>query len=123
MSQFTPRCAVLHDYERGNRRTGAGPRGPQAGRKDGGKHVMAFFDLVKTSSRNRQDAEFDANFMEAAKAASKDLPSCRHVFHAKRHENPEQCALGVERHSMHMFGHVCLGLMWAKMGLAANQSA
>ena len=23
---------------------------------------------------------------------------------------------------MHMFGHVCLGLMWAKMGLAAKKA-
>ena len=23
---------------------------------------------------------------------------------------------------MHMFGHVCLGLMWAKMGLAAKEA-
>jgi alkylation response protein AidB-like acyl-CoA dehydrogenase len=45
-----PRCPHRHDLRRRERRAGAGSGGPQAG-ADGGKHVMAFFEMVKAESR------------------------------------------------------------------------
>ncbi|MCF7748584.1 acyl-CoA dehydrogenase [Sulfitobacter sp. M39] len=122
MSQFTRDARIAMIYE--------GANGVQAldlvGRKlaqDGGKHVMAFFDLVKTFIKENagQDAEFDASFMEPLKAASKDLQSAGMYFIQNGMKNPNN-ALSGSNDFMHMFGHVCLGLMWAKMGLAAKKA-
>ena len=122
MSQFTRDARIAMIYE--------GANGVQAldlvGRKlaqDGGKHVMAFFDMVKTFIKENagQDAEFDASFMEPLKAASKDLQSAGMYFMQNGMKNPNN-ALSGSNDFMHMFGHVCLGLMWAKMGLAAKKA-
>ncbi len=122
MSQFTRDARIAMIYE--------GANGVQAldlvGRKlaqDGGKHVMAFFDMVKTCIKENagQDAEFDAGFMEPLKAASKDLQSAGMYFMQNGMKNPNN-ALSGSNDFMHMFGHVCLGLMWAKMGLAAKKA-
>ena len=122
MSQFTRDARIAMIYE--------GANGVQAldlvGRKlaqDGGKHVMAFFDMVKTFIKENagQDAEFDAGFMEPLKAASKDLQSAGMYFMQNGMKNPNN-ALSGSNDFMHMFGHVCLGLMWAKMGLAAKKA-
>jgi len=122
MSQFTRDARIAMIYE--------GANGVQAldlvGRKlaqDGGKHVMAFFDMVKTFIKENagQDAEFDASFMEPLKAASKDLQSAGMYFMQNGIKNPNN-ALSGSNDFMHMFGHVCLGLMWAKMGLAAKKA-
>jgi len=122
MSQFTRDARIAMIYE--------GANGVQAldlvGRKlaqDGGKHVMAFFDMVKTfiKENSGQDAEFDASFMEPLKAASKDLQSAGMYFMQNGMKNPNN-ALSGSNDFMHMFGHVCLGLMWAKMGLAAKKA-
>jgi hypothetical protein len=50
MSQFVRDARIAHDLRRRQRRAGAGPGGPQAG-ADGGKHVMAFFEMVKAECR------------------------------------------------------------------------
>ena len=122
MSQFTRDARIAQIYE--------GANGVQAldlvGRKlaqDGGKHVMAFFDLVKGFIKDNagQDAEFDAAFLEPLKAASKDLQSAGMYFMQNGMKNPNN-ALAGSNDFMHMFGHVCLGLMWAKMGLAAKEA-
>ena len=120
MSQFTRDARIAMIYE--------GANGVQAldlvGRKlalDGGKHVMAFFDLVKAFIKDNsgQDDAFDAEFMEPLKAASKDLQAAGMFFMQSGMKNPNH-ALAGSNDFMHMFGHVCLGLMWARMGLAAN---
>ncbi|MFK7879982.1 acyl-CoA dehydrogenase C-terminal domain-containing protein [Roseobacter sp.] len=120
MSQFTRDSRIAMIYE--------GANGVQAldlvGRKlalDGGKHVMAFFDLVKTFVKENagQDADFDAQFLEPLKAASKDLQAAGMYFMQNGMKNPNN-ALSGSYDFMHMFGHVCLGLMWAKMGKAAK---
>ena len=122
MSQFPRDARIAMIYE--------GANGVQAldlvGRKlaqDGGKHVMAFFDMIKTFIKENagQDAEFDASFMEPLKAASKDLQSAGMYFMQNGMKNPNN-ALSGSNDFMHMFGHVCLGLMWAKMGLAAKKA-
>ena len=122
MSQFTRDARIAMIYE--------GANGVQAldlvGRKlaaDGGKHVMAFFEMVKTFIRDNsgQDAEFDKAFMEPLKSASKDLQAAGMYFMQNGMKNPND-ALAGSNDFMHMFGHVCLGLMWAKMGLAAKKA-
>jgi alkylation response protein AidB-like acyl-CoA dehydrogenase len=120
MSQFTRDARIAMIYE--------GANGVQAldlvGRKlaqDGGKHVMAFFDLVKNFIKDNAgaDAAFDADFLEPLKSASKDLQSAGMYFMQNGMKNPNH-ALAGSNDFMHMFGHVCLGLMWARMGLAAK---
>ncbi|MGA9435337.1 MAG: acyl-CoA dehydrogenase C-terminal domain-containing protein [Roseobacter sp.] len=120
MSQFTRDARIAMIYE--------GANGVQAldlvGRKlaqDGGKHVMAFFDLVKSFIKENagQDADFDREFLDPLKAASKDLQAAGMYFMQNGMKNPNN-ALSGSYDFMHMFGHVCLGLMWAKMGLAAR---
>ena len=89
--------------------------------QDGGKHVMAFFDMVKTfiADHKGQDADFDAHFLEPLKAASKDLQAAGMYFMQNGMKAPND-ALAGSYDFMHLFGHVCLGLMWARMGWAAR---
>ncbi len=119
MSQFTRDARIAMIYE--------GANGVQAldlvGRKlaaDGGKHVMAFFDLVKSFIKDNSGADeaFDRDFLEPLKAASKDLQAAGMYFMQNGMKNPNN-ALAGSTDFMHMFGHACLGLMWARMGKAA----
>ncbi|MEX0281014.1 MAG: acyl-CoA dehydrogenase C-terminal domain-containing protein [Arenibacterium sp.] len=120
MSQYTRDARIAMIYE--------GANGVQAldlvGRKlaqDGGKHVMAFFDLVKSYAKDNagQDDAFDRDFIEPLKAASKDLQAAGMYFMAEGMKNPNN-ALAGSYDFMHMFGQVCLGLMWAMMAKAAR---
>ena len=88
--------------------------------QDGGKHVMAFFDLVKSFIKENagQEDAFDRDFLEPLKKASKDLQAAGMYFMQNGMKNPNN-ALAGSYDFMHMFGHVCLGLMWARMGKAA----
>ena len=122
MSQFTRDARIAMIYE--------GANGVQAldlvGRKlaqDGGKHVMAFFDMVKSFCKDNagQDEAFDRDFIEPLKAASKDLQAAGMYFMQNGMKNPNH-ALAGSNDFMHMFGHVCLGLMWARMGKAAMEA-
>jgi len=120
MSQYTRDARIAMIYE--------GANGVQAldlvGRKlaqDGGKHVMAFFDLVKSFIKENagQDEAFDKDFLDPLKAASKDLQAAGMYFMQNGMKNPNN-ALSGSYDFMHMFGHVCIGLMWARMGKAAR---
>ena len=122
MSQYTRDARIAMIYE--------GANGVQAldlvGRKlaqDGGKHVMAFFDLVKSFIKDNagQDEAFDKEFLDPLKAASKDLQAAGMYFMQNGMTNPNN-ALSGSYDFMHMFGHVCLGLMWARMGKAARDA-
>jgi acyl-CoA dehydrogenase len=120
MSQFTRDARIAMIYE--------GANGVQAldlvGRKlgqDGGKHAMAFFDLVKGFIKDNagQDAGFDRDFLDPLKAGSKDLQAAAMYFVQAGMKNPNH-ALAGSNDFMHLFGHVCLGLMWARMARAAR---
>ena len=122
MSQFARDARITMIYE--------GANGIQAldlvGRKlaqDGGKHVMAFFELVKNfASENKGwDEDFDRDFLGPLKAASKDLQAAGMYFMQNGMKNPNN-ALAGSYDFMHMFGHVCLGLMWARMGKASIEA-
>jgi hypothetical protein len=118
MSQFTRDARIAMIYE--------GANGVQAldlvGRKlaqDGGKHVMAFFDLVKTFCKENADDEAMKDFVGPLKQGSKDLQAAGMYFMQAGMKNPND-ALSGSNDFMHLFGHVCLGLMWAQMAKAAN---
>jgi alkylation response protein AidB-like acyl-CoA dehydrogenase len=117
MSQFTRDARIAMIYE--------GANGVQAldlvGRKLGhnaGQHAMAFFDLVKAFCKENADIEGMDAFVTPLKKASKDLQAAAMYFMQSGMKNPND-ALAGSNDFMHMFGHVCLGLMWAKMAKAA----
>jgi len=118
MSQFARDARIAMIYE--------GANGVQAldlvGRKlaqDGGKHVMAFFDMVKTFIKdNEGNAALKVDFLDPLKAASKDMQAAGMYFMQNGVKNPNH-ALAGSYDFMHMMGHVCFGLMWARMGKAA----
>ena len=122
MSQYTRDARIAMIYE--------GANGVQAldlvGRKlaqDGGKHVMAFFELVKNFCKENAGISDDyaADFIEPLKKASKDLQAAGMYFMQNGMKNPNN-ALSGSYDFMHMFGHVCLGLMWARMAKAATEA-
>jgi acyl-CoA dehydrogenase len=118
MGQFARDARIAMIYE--------GANGVQAldlvGRKlaqDGGKHVMVFFDIVKSFIKENEDhAELKSGFLDPLKAASKDLQAAGMYFMAQGMKNPNN-ALAGSYDFMHMFGEVCLGLMWSQMAKAS----
>ncbi|GKY88164.1 acyl-CoA dehydrogenase [Sinisalibacter aestuarii] len=119
MSQFARDARIAMIYE--------GANGIQAldlvGRKlpaDGGKAAMAFFGLVKDFIKeNESDPALRADFLDPLKSASKDLQAAATYFVQEGMKNPNN-ALSGAYDFMHLFGHVALGLMWAKMARAAQ---
>lgn len=85
----------------------------------GGKAVIAFFDLVKQFVKENDGNEaLAADFLPQLKAASKDLQAAGMYFMQNGMKDPNN-ALSGSYDFMHLFGHVCLGLMWARMAKAA----
>ena len=119
MSRFVRDARITMIYE--------GANGIQAldlvGRKlaqDGGRHAMAFFALVKDFIKaNEADATLKAEFLDPLKAASKDLQAAATFFVETGMKNPD-AALAGSTDFLHLFGHVCLGLMWARMARASR---
>ncbi len=116
MSQFVRDARIAQIYE--------GANGVQAldlvGRKlaqDGGKHVMAFFELIK-SFLKENDSDAMKPFTEPLKKASKDVQAAAMFFMNTAMKNPN-AALAGSYDFMLMMGHTCLGLMWAKIAKAA----
>jgi hypothetical protein len=86
---------------------------------EGGRPVMALFEMVKGVVRdNKGDAEIDP-VLDALKAASKDLQAAATFFLERGAKSPND-ALAGSTDFLHMMGHVCLGLMWARMAVAAK---
>lgn len=120
MSQFARDARIAMIYE--------GANGVQAldlvGRKlatDGGKHVMAFFEMVKVECKSHDGDERMKGFVEPLKAASKALQQAGMFFMQNGMKNPN-AALAGSYDFMHMMGHVCLGLMWTRMAKAAYEA-
>jgi alkylation response protein AidB-like acyl-CoA dehydrogenase len=117
MSQFARDARIAMIYE--------GANGVQAldlvGRKlaaDGGKHVMAFFAMVKDFIQDAQTDTRMAGILDPLKTASKQLQAAGMFFMQNGMKSPN-AALAGSYDFMHMMGHVCLGLMWARMAKAA----
>ena len=121
MSQFARDARIAMIYE--------GANGVQAldlvGRKlaaDGGKPAMAFFEMVKTFIKeNEANEALKVPFLDPLKAASKDLQGAMMYFMQQGMRNPN-AALAGSSDFLHMFGHVCLGLMWAMMAKASSEA-
>ena len=117
MSQFARDARIAMIYE--------GANGVQAldlvGRKlatDCGKHVMAFFEMVKAEVKVHDGDDRMTGFTDPLKSASKQLQQAGMFFMAQGMKNPN-AALAGSYDFMHMMGHVCLGLMWTRMAKAA----
>ncbi|MEL6118213.1 MAG: acyl-CoA dehydrogenase C-terminal domain-containing protein [Pseudomonadota bacterium] len=121
MSQFVRDARIAQIYE--------GANGVQAldlvGRKltaGGGKYMMAFFEEVKSFIKENEGNEALAkDFLDPLKTASKDLQASGMFFMQNGMKNPN-AALSGSYDFMHLFGHVCLGLMWARMAKAAQEA-
>jgi alkylation response protein AidB-like acyl-CoA dehydrogenase len=118
MSQFARDARIAMIYE--------GANGIQAldlvGRKlaqDGGRHVMAFFEMVKAEVKAHDGDDRMKGFAEPLKAASKQLQAAGMFFMQNGMKNPN-AALSGSYDFMHLMGHVCLGLMWTRMAKAAH---
>ncbi|WP_282602490.1 acyl-CoA dehydrogenase C-terminal domain-containing protein [Paracoccus sp. PARArs4] len=118
MSQFVRDARITMIYE--------GANGVQAldlvGRKlaqDGGKHVMAFFEMVKSFCKDHSEGPLADDFIAPLKAASKDLQTAAMFFMERGMKNPDD-ALAGSYDFMHLFGHVTFGLVWAQMAVAAQ---
>ncbi|UFM66706.1 acyl-CoA dehydrogenase C-terminal domain-containing protein [Paracoccus sp. MA] len=121
MSQFVRDARIAMIYE--------GANGVQAldlvGRKlaaEGGKPIMAFFELVKAEIKAHEaDETLKAGFCEPLKAASKDLQAAAMFFMEQGMKSPN-AALAGSYDFMHLFGHVALGLMWTRMAAASRKA-
>ncbi|MDO9639711.1 MAG: acyl-CoA dehydrogenase C-terminal domain-containing protein [Pseudotabrizicola sp.] len=120
MSQFARDARIAMIYE--------GANGVQAldlvGRKlaqDGGKHVMAFFEMVKAECKAHDGDDRMKGFAEPLKTASKQLQQAGMFFMQAGMKNPN-AALSGSYDFMHLMGHVCLGLMWTRMAKAAYEA-
>ncbi len=119
MSQFVRDARITMIYE--------GANGVQAldlvGRKlaaDGGKPLMGFFEMVKAYIKQHEaDAELKESLLDPLMAASRDLQAAAVYFMENGMKNPD-AALAGSTDFLHMFGHVVLGYMWARMGVAAR---
>ena len=87
---------------------------------DSGKHVMAFFEMVKTFIKENEGNEaLKKDFLDPLKESSKHLQSAGMFFMQNGMKNPN-AALAGSYDFMHLFGHVCIGLMWAKMAKVSH---
>jgi alkylation response protein AidB-like acyl-CoA dehydrogenase len=120
MSQYARDARIAMIYE--------GANGVQAldlvGRKlalDGGRAFMGFIEMVKGFIKeNEGDARLKAGFLDPLKAASKDLQAA--AMHFLQHAKTPNVALAGSSDFLHLFGHVALGFMWARMAKAALAS-
>jgi alkylation response protein AidB-like acyl-CoA dehydrogenase len=120
VSQFVRDARIAQIYE--------GANGVQAldlvGRKltqDGGKHVMAFFEMVKAECKAHDADPRMAAFTEPLKQASKAMQAAGMFFMQNGMKTPN-AALAGSYDFMLMMGHVCMGLMWTRMAAAALQA-
>ncbi len=117
MSQFVRDARIAQIYE--------GANGVQAldlvGRKltaDGGKPVMAFFEMVKAECKAHDDEPRMAPFTDPLKQASKAMQAAGMFFMQNGMKTPN-AALAGSYDFMLLMGHVCMGLMWTRMAKAA----
>lgn len=89
---------------------------------NGGKTMMAFFELVKSFIKeNEGNQALKEGFLDPLKGASKDLQAAAMYFMQEGMKNPLN-ALAGSYDFMHLFGHVAVGFMWARMAKAAVEA-
>ncbi|MEO1471947.1 MAG: acyl-CoA dehydrogenase, partial [Pseudomonadota bacterium] len=120
MAQFVRDARITMIYE--------GATGVQAldlvGRKlgqGGGKAIMAYFEEIKAfCAENKGHEDLEKDFLGPLKAASKDLQAAAMYFMQAGMKNPN-VALAGSVDFLHLFGHVAIGLAWARMAKAAHE--
>ncbi len=120
VSQYVRDARIAMIYE--------GANGVQAldlvGRKlgaEGGRPMMGFFEEFKAFLKAHEaDAGLKADFLDPLKAASKDLQAAA-MFFVERGMKDPNAALAGSTDFLHLFGHVCLGYVWARMAAAAGE--
>jgi alkylation response protein AidB-like acyl-CoA dehydrogenase len=119
MSQYVRDARIAMIYE--------GANGIQAldlvGRKlpqDNGKYILEFFALIARFIKENESHEgnFQSDFIEPLSMAISDLQSAGEYFLKNGQKNPLNVLAG-SNDFMHLFGHVCLGFMWARMAKSA----
>tara|TARA_Y100000589_G_scaffold205785_1_gene194087 strand:- start:5911 stop:7692 length:1782 start_codon:yes stop_codon:yes gene_type:complete len=119
MSQYVRDARIAMIYE--------GANGIQAldlvGRKlpqDNGKYILEFFALITKflKENGSLDSNFQSDFLEPLSKAISDLQSAGEYFLKNGQKNPLNVLAG-SNDFMHLFGHVCLGYMWARMAKSA----
>ena len=119
MSQYVRDARIAMIYE--------GANGIQAldlvGRKlpqDNGKYILEFFALIAKflKENGSQGENFQSDFLEPLAKAISDLQSAGEYFLKNGQKNPLNVLAG-SNDFMHLFGHVCLGYMWARMAKSA----
>ena len=119
MSQYVRDARIAMIYE--------GANGIQAldlvGRKlpqDNGKYILEFFALMMNFLKEDagQEKDFQSDFVDPLSKAISDLQSAGEYFLKNGQKNPSNVLAG-SNDFMHLFGHVCLGFMWARMARAA----
>ncbi|QQA43333.1 acyl-CoA dehydrogenase C-terminal domain-containing protein [Pelagovum pacificum] len=121
IEQFVRDARITMIYE--------GTNGIQAldlvGRKlaaNGGKPIMAFFELIKDwCKENAGHEDFSRDIVEPLKTASKQLQQAGMYFMQNGMKAPNN-ALAGSYDFMHMMGHVCLGYMWAQMAKVSTEA-
>ncbi|MEM7718691.1 MAG: acyl-CoA dehydrogenase C-terminal domain-containing protein [Pseudomonadota bacterium] len=89
---------------------------------NGGKAIMAFFEMVKTFIKDNESNEaLKDGFLDPLKTASKDLQAAGMYFMQEGMKNPLN-ALSGSYDFMHLFGYTVVGLMWAEMAKAATEA-
>ena len=80
-------------------------------------------DLVRGFVKESKDFDdvLSEGFLEPLKKANNDLQTATMYFMQNGIKTPNN-ALAGSNDFMHMFGHVCLGLMWARMAKASIQA-
>ncbi|MFV0332512.1 MAG: acyl-CoA dehydrogenase C-terminal domain-containing protein [Tropicimonas sp.] len=119
MSQFLRDARITQIYE--------GANGVQAldlvARKlpsDGGRHMAAFLGQVSAFiADNGGDAALAQDFLAPLGRALADLQAAVRYFMERGAAEPETVLAG-STDFLHLFGHTCLGFMWARMAKVAQ---
>ncbi|PRX35357.1 hypothetical protein SAMN05216257_102165 [Meinhardsimonia xiamenensis] len=120
LEQFVRDCRITMIYEGTNGIQALDLVGRKLGR-NGGRAVLEFFEMVKRFIKENEGNEaLKEGFLDPLKAASKDLQAAGMHFMQAGMKNPSDALAGAYDF-MHLFGHVCLGLMWARMARAAME--
>ena len=90
--------------------------------RNGGKAFMAFLGMVNSFiDENGCDDGLKEGFLNPLEAASKDLQAAGMYFMTESAKGPDSVLSGAYDF-MHLFGHVCLGFMWARMAKASSEA-
>ncbi|MEO0819255.1 MAG: acyl-CoA dehydrogenase C-terminal domain-containing protein [Pseudomonadota bacterium] len=121
MSQYVRDARITMIYEGATGIQALDLVGRKLGQK-GGRPMMTFFEYIKGYIKdNEDDLALARDFLEPLKAASKDLQQAAMYFMKAGMKNPN-AALAGSVDFMHLFGHVCMGLSWARMAKAAQRA-